>query len=92
MGTYLVERYAPMGGRSDGSVAILTRQLARVSGAGLRHVSSTLLPSDEVCLSLVEAPSAEAVRQAFRRAGLPADRVTAAVVVPPTLTRRREQA
>jgi len=49
--------------------------------AGVRHIHSILVPGDEMCLCLVEGPSAEAVRVVAERAGIRVYRVTEAVVV-----------
>lgn len=72
-----------MGTGPDVRTAVL-KELERVAVQGLRHLGSTLLPADEICLSLVEAASAETVRAAFERAGLRIDRVTEALDVPAT--------
>ncbi len=37
----------------------------------MRFVRSVFVPEDEACFYLYEAPSAEAVREAARRAALP---------------------
>jgi hypothetical protein len=51
-------------------------------GTPVRFVRSIFLPEDETCLLLVEADSAETVREAARRAALVFDRVTAAASPP----------
>jgi hypothetical protein len=44
----------------------------------VRHLQTILLPEDETCFILVEAGSAEDVREAAGRVGLGVDRITAA--------------
>ena len=53
-------------------------ELAR-EGMRIRYVRTTFLPEDETCFHLFEAQSAEAVREAGRRAGLGPIRVVGAV-------------
>jgi len=43
----------------------------RHEGIPVRFVRSVFVPEDEACFYLYEAPSAEAVREAARRAALP---------------------
>jgi hypothetical protein len=47
----------------------------------VRHLQTILLPEDETCFILVEACSAEVVREAAARAGLGLDRITQAEIV-----------
>jgi hypothetical protein len=76
---YLVESYLPAGGDDDVSQVDTTARAAaeelRREGAGLHFVESIFVPVDEMCLLVFEADSAELVREASRRAGIPCERV-----------------
>jgi hypothetical protein len=76
MPTYLVERYVP-----SSSEAELHEAAARLQAqaSGLRHLRSILVPADELCLSLYEAPSAQTLWEASKTAELPCERVSEAV-------------
>jgi hypothetical protein len=56
-------------------------RLAAELGVGIAYVHTTFLPGDEMVLHLFEAPSAEALDEAGRRAGLPFDRIVEAIDV-----------
>ena len=79
---FVVERYLP-----DATLERLTRgelvarRTARgASGAnGVRHRESIWIPSDETVLSTFIAASSDAVGEALRTAGIPADRIVEAV-------------
>jgi hypothetical protein len=83
MRSYLVETYVPRSspgeaqaaGRRVGSAA------ASLSGRGVavRYVRTTLLPDDETCFHLVEAPSVDAVREMCRLADVSHARIVGAV-------------
>ena len=47
----------------------------------LRHISSILIPDEEVVLSLYEGPSAAAVGQLNERASIPVSRIVEAIAV-----------
>jgi Protein of unknown function (DUF4242) len=49
-------------------------------GKPVEYVHSIFIPEDETCFHVYEAVSADAVREAARRAALPFDRVAEAVV------------
>jgi hypothetical protein len=49
---------------------------------GVRYLRATYLPGDDLCFSLFEAPSREAVRQANDRAGMTYERISEAFDVP----------
>jgi hypothetical protein len=53
----------------------------------VRYVRAIFVPEDETCFLLYETGSADAVREAARRAGLGRERITEALAV-----RRREGA
>jgi hypothetical protein len=87
---FLAERYVPAGNRdivvADAARAHeASRELAE-EGTIVRHLGSTLVPSDEVCLALFEASSAEAVQRLIERAALPYQRVVEAVQIGAPLT------
>jgi len=82
MASFLVEVYAPM--RADGlarAVARARRAAGEMSreGTPIRHLRATLIPEDETCFHLFEAPSTKAAGEASRRAGLHFARVVAVV-------------
>ena len=85
MPEFLLESFVP---NKDGLVAdARTEPVARAAeqmrreGTRVRYLRSILLPRDEMCLYFFEAASAEDVAEAARRAGLPFERVTAAISV-----------
>ncbi len=47
-------------------------------GTPIRYLRSTFVPSEQKCFCLFEGESAEAVRDAQERAGLPFDRIVEA--------------
>ncbi len=85
MPTYLVERYWP-GVTSELLLEALNRgrrQIEQMSGEGmcLSHITSILIPGEEVVFSLYHGPSATAVRQLNERAGIPTSRIVDAIEV-----------
>ncbi len=78
MPRYLVEAYV-----ADSPAAFReTRERARRAaalGEGVRYLRTTFLPGDETVFHLFEAPSAEALGQAGRRAELPFQRIVEAI-------------
>jgi len=78
---YVVERYLPGVSRGE-----LERQLDRLEeltrGTPVQYLGSTIVPDDEACFCHLEGPSEEAVAEVIRRAGLPFDRIVAAVTLP----------
>lgn len=84
MPEFLVEVYLS---RSDGAEATAVRARAAAEqltseGASIRYLSSIFVPEDETCFVLYRADSAEAVREAARRASLSFERVSEAVAEP----------
>jgi hypothetical protein len=82
MPRFLVEVYAPIRADSLPPVVARARRAANKmsrEGTPIRHLRATLIPEDETCFHLFEAPSMEAVGEASRRAGLPVARVVAVV-------------
>jgi len=81
MAEFLVEVYLS---RCDGveARAAQAREAAERltrEGTSVRYLSSIFVPEDETCFFLYQAASAEAVREADRRAALPFERVSEAV-------------
>jgi Nickel responsive protein SCO4226-like len=83
MAEYLVELYVS---REDSAAVESGAQRARAAadelteeGAPVRYLRAIFVPEDETCFFLYEALSAEAVRDAARRAGLLSGRVTEAL-------------
>jgi hypothetical protein len=75
---FLVESYvaeSPAAFDDACARARLTAEKAR----GVRYVDTTYLPGDETVLHLFDAPSAEALDKAGRRAGLQFERIVQAV-------------
>ncbi len=84
---YVVERYVPGLCRSGLLAALArlreaTREL-RNEGAPVRYLGSTIVLEDEACFCQFEGPSEAAVAEANRRAGVPFDRIVAAIAVLP---------
>lgn len=82
MAQYLVEAYTPARRRED-LRAVVTRvrnatAAMRRTGIDVRYLRPILVPEDEMCLHLFEAPSAAAVGQASERAELSYERIVAA--------------
>lgn len=83
---YLVEWY-----RAELSEETIERTLAQLSrgvesmstnGTSAKVLMTLSVPTDGVIFCVFAAPSSEAVAEACDRAGLPAERVTAAVATP----------
>lgn len=83
MAEYLVELYVS---RDDSAAVESGAERARAAaeelsdeGEPVRYVRAIFVPEDETCFFLYEAGSAEAVRDAARRAGLCCGRITEAL-------------
>ena len=75
--TYFVECYWPGVDES-----MLESALARLDGCrDVTWIESTLVPADEIVLSVFEAPSAAAVRGTAARAGLSSERIVECIRV-----------
>jgi Nickel responsive protein SCO4226-like len=83
MAHFMVERYLP--GMSEEALrAELARLATATAGTAVRYVGSTILLEDEACFCHFEASSVAAVAEVNGRAGVPVDRIIAALpVVPP---------
>jgi hypothetical protein len=88
MPSYLIESYLPR--RRVGELpAVVSRlrcatETLTAEGTRVRHVRSTFLPNDELCLHLLEAESAAMVGEASRRAAIEPARVVQAQSVAST--------
>jgi hypothetical protein len=81
--TYLVEHYRP-GLTADELGALVARLRDAVAemerdGKAVRCLRSTIVPSDEALLCVLEAGSEELVREAYARAGVPFERLSAVI-------------
>jgi hypothetical protein len=80
---FLVELYVSRGdgdsvANSAAKARIAAEELTR-EGTTVRYLNSIFVPEDETCFFLYQAVSADAVREAARRAALPFERVSEAV-------------
>jgi hypothetical protein len=81
--TYLVEHYRP-GFTAErletwaARVRATSVDMAR-EGEPVRYLRSTIVPADESLLCLLEAPSDDAVRAVYARAGIPFERLSAVI-------------
>jgi hypothetical protein len=88
MPSYLIESYLPHS--RSGELAAMVSRLRRATetltaeGMHVRHLRTTFLPTDELCLHLLEAESAAAVGEASRRAAIEPARVVQAQSVAST--------
>ena len=84
MPEFLAETYAPRdppgtdtAARRAAQAALAADQTSR-PGAPVRLLGAIVVPEEETCFYLYQAPSAGAVRAAVTRAGLRPDRITRA--------------
>jgi hypothetical protein len=81
--TWLVEQYLPGMAESElDHQAALVRTMADEMvrrGAPLRYLGTTIVPTDEALLTLIEADSIDVVRSLCERACIPPPRITAAI-------------
>ena len=80
---YLVEHYSP-GLTIDGlaSLAARVRETAVAmsrEGRPVHYLRSTIVPADEALMCVFEADSEELVREVYARAGVPFERLSAAI-------------
>jgi hypothetical protein len=83
---YVVERYLPGLDQERlvgmlGNLGRVTQEL-RDEGIAVRYLGSTIVLGDEACFCQFEGASEAAVAEANERAGVPFDRIVAAVTVP----------
>jgi hypothetical protein len=81
MPSYLVESYAASSAAAVEEVRERARRAAELE-SGVRYLRTTYLPADETILHLFEAPSAEVLGRAARRARLAFDRIVEAMDAP----------
>jgi Nickel responsive protein SCO4226-like len=82
--SYLAESHLPRIRRSElqdsaSRARVAAEELASEGWWHVRHLHTTFVPEDEMCLHVFEASSIEAVNEAMRRAALAADRIVEAV-------------
>ena len=81
--TYLVEHYLPGLGAEElrAWAADVREAFAKRDhpGAAVHYVRSTIVPTDESLLCVLEASSEAAVREAYAHAGLPFERISVAL-------------
>ena len=84
---FLVEHYRPglSAERLAAAAADVRAASAALAAAGrpIAYLRSTIVPGDEAYLSLFEAGSEEDIRAAYARAGIPYERISAAVAAEP---------
>jgi hypothetical protein len=80
--TYLVERYVPRAAGAQLAEIVRTAKAAAGqagdSAGAIRYLAVTLVPGDELCYCLFEAPTIEAVQQAHELAQIPCERIVEA--------------
>ena len=80
---YLVEHYRPgLEAEELGRLATRVRESAAKlerEGRPVRYLRSTIVPRDESLLLVIETASEELVREVYTRAGVPFERLSAAV-------------
>jgi uncharacterized protein DUF4242 len=86
VGTFLAEGYLAAGTAERlrqfrTAAARASRDMAR-DGISVAYLSSVFLPADQTCLGLFQASDPEHVSEACRRAGIPCDRITEAILGP----------
>jgi hypothetical protein len=81
MRSFLVEGY--VAGREPAQLEALARRADRVAAESraVRYLGSLVIPEDEVCFHVFEAPSLAALVQASSRAALAHDRVVETVLL-----------
>lgn len=81
--SYVAQSYLPRIRRSElreaASRARRAAEALAAEGAPIRHLRTTFVPQDEMCLHLFEATSVRVVEEAMQRAALAADRIVETV-------------
>jgi hypothetical protein len=77
--TYLVERYVPRAAAAQLAEIVRTAQAAAGQAGdcpgAIRCLAVTLVPGDDLCYCLFQAPTIEAVRYAHELARIPCERI-----------------
>jgi hypothetical protein len=73
--TFLVEHYLP--GRQPADLETFARSIQ--ASEAVRVLQTTVIPDDESVLCVIAAPSEQAVRAAYARAGIHFDRISTAI-------------
>jgi hypothetical protein len=90
LAVFLVERYAPRQGTNTAPDALEVG--LTVERGGVRLVLSVTVPSDEIALSLFEAPTEDALRRDLDARGWPFVRIVEAFIAGPGLPGRKARA
>lgn len=83
---FVIEMYAPVAGLASahGAAEIQRQaQAMRREGVAVRYLRSIVIPEDELCFHVVEAPSAEVVLEVGKRASIRFERIAPVVEVEP---------
>ena len=82
MAQYLVEAYMPRRGSDELRLLVARARTAAVAmrqdGVDVRYLRPILVPEDETCFHLLDAPSADAAGELSRRADLVYERIVEA--------------
>jgi hypothetical protein len=78
---YLVERYVPS--ISEHEMETGTARLSDAAPGDVRHLLTVLLPGEDTCFSVFQAPNSDAVELVNQEAGLAIDRIVEATVFGP---------
>jgi hypothetical protein len=93
MPEFLAETYTPRDAAATGDAAPRTGDIARAAdqpsgpGGPVCFLGAIVVPEEETCFWLYQAPSADAVREAMTAARLRPERITRAVTVRPPRAR-----
>ena len=86
MPEFLAETYTPRdapGSAPHAAEAAVAAEQVSQPGAPVRFLGAILVPEEETCFWLYQAPSADAVREAMTRARLRPEQITPAVPIRP---------
>ena len=76
MASFLVESYVPkLADPVPGELVGKLDAAAQALGSEVRYIRAIFVPEDETCFYLFEGPSAEAVQEVSRQAGLGYERI-----------------
>ena len=83
---YLVERFVPS--VSSDELSSRAARLSSLDGPEARHLLTVVVPAEDTCISVFEAPGPLAVEHVNREAGLALDRIVEANVFGPLAVNR----